>query len=353
MSNNIAIRAATPADGGPLQALQARCPQGQSLILSTVNTPNFFARAQSYQNVSVFVAERDGQIVGSAAAAVREMLLNGQQMRVGYEFQYFVDPTLRRVGVARALREHINAHLIAQDAAITTAMIIEGNTPSMGLFAAQGFQRHALLPAEALLIYKPMPHSAHIRQATPQDLPAITTLINQMRTDYGWRGIITADGLGALLGRMVAFDYASLLILEENGQPVACMGYWDWGQITQVTIKALPWHLRLLMLALGLAGRFTRLPRPLHVGDTMRQWAVVFAGVSQPQHAAALLAEINNRALQGGADQLIVMGGTLQDPVIAATKAYIGVSSPANLYAKPLKAGVILPPSVYLEGVDL
>jgi hypothetical protein len=35
------IREATPKDNDALQALQARCPMGTSLVFSTVNTPNF------------------------------------------------------------------------------------------------------------------------------------------------------------------------------------------------------------------------------------------------------------------------------------------------------------------------
>jgi hypothetical protein len=37
------IREARPEDNEALQALQLRCPQGQKLIVSAVNTPDFFA----------------------------------------------------------------------------------------------------------------------------------------------------------------------------------------------------------------------------------------------------------------------------------------------------------------------
>jgi hypothetical protein len=44
------IREATPNDNEELQRLQAQCPQGTSLIVSTVNTPDFFARAKAHES---------------------------------------------------------------------------------------------------------------------------------------------------------------------------------------------------------------------------------------------------------------------------------------------------------------
>ena len=50
------VREATPDDNAELQELQAQCPMGTTLIVSTVNTPDFFARAKAYESCEVFVA---------------------------------------------------------------------------------------------------------------------------------------------------------------------------------------------------------------------------------------------------------------------------------------------------------
>ena len=50
------IREATLNDNEELQQLQIQCPQGTSLIVSTVNTPDFFARAKAYESYKVYVA---------------------------------------------------------------------------------------------------------------------------------------------------------------------------------------------------------------------------------------------------------------------------------------------------------
>lgn len=50
------IREATADDNSELQQLQAKCPQGTTLIVSTVDTPDFFARVKAYESYKVYVA---------------------------------------------------------------------------------------------------------------------------------------------------------------------------------------------------------------------------------------------------------------------------------------------------------
>ena len=101
------IRQAIPADNEELTVLQARCQSGTGLVITTVNIPDFFARAKAYETCQVYVACQDGQIVGSAACAIRQAPVQGKMQAVGYEFQYFTSPDHRRTGVASRLHEQI------------------------------------------------------------------------------------------------------------------------------------------------------------------------------------------------------------------------------------------------------
>ena len=76
------IREARPGDNDELMALQEKCPQGEKLIVSAVNTPDFFARAKAYETYKIFVATDGGCIVGSAGIAIRNALINGHNARV-------------------------------------------------------------------------------------------------------------------------------------------------------------------------------------------------------------------------------------------------------------------------------
>ncbi len=105
------IREALPADNDELQQLQAKCPQGKTIIVSIVNTPDFFARAKAYRFYKIFVASEDNRIIGSAACAIRKGVLNGEVNRIGYEFQYFTSPDFRGRGVAKQLHKQIEDYL--------------------------------------------------------------------------------------------------------------------------------------------------------------------------------------------------------------------------------------------------
>jgi len=50
------IRKATPDDNAELIELQTKCSQGTTIIVSTVNTPDFFARAKVYEDYMVYFA---------------------------------------------------------------------------------------------------------------------------------------------------------------------------------------------------------------------------------------------------------------------------------------------------------
>jgi len=127
------IREAAPEDNYELQQLQAECPQGTSLIVSTVNTPDFFARVKAYESYKVYVACEENRIIGSGACALRDAVVNGKTRRVGYEFQYFTSPGHRRRSIAKRFRQQVEEHLTQHGAQLSYALIMEGNLPSMRL----------------------------------------------------------------------------------------------------------------------------------------------------------------------------------------------------------------------------
>ena len=93
------IREARSDDNDELKALQLKCPQGKKLIISAVNSPDFFARTKAYESSKVFVALDEGCIIGTAAIAVRNGFVNGEVNRIAYGFQAFVAPGYRIKGV--------------------------------------------------------------------------------------------------------------------------------------------------------------------------------------------------------------------------------------------------------------
>ena len=208
------VREATSSDN---QVLQARCPQGTSLIATVVNTPDFFARAKAYQEYRVYAASELDQVIASAACGVRQARIGTELHRVGYEFQYFTDPDHRRKGAARRLRESIEAWLVDQGASLSYALIMESNFPSIRLFEGQGFRRHRAVQLHVMLLYKEFDMAVHrlVRPIQAADYAAVADLLNRTWRDHDLYEPVSADAVARLLARLPALDLGDTLVLED------------------------------------------------------------------------------------------------------------------------------------------
>lgn len=353
---NLTIRDATPDDQRALQRIQARCPQGTGLRFTTVNTPDFFARAQAYEEARVFVAELDGEIVASAACALREAPLADRISTIGYEFQYFVSPAHRRKGLARALHRHIEGVLRERGAVLSYLITAEDNLPSMRLFESEGFTHHRTLRAPFLLPYKNLtaPGMGAVRPARPEDLPAIASLLNATWGGFSLFMPVTGDSLHESLRRLQGFSLDNLLVLERNGGLAACVGYWDWRKIVAITVQSLNPRLRFLRGALNLAGRVFPAPSLPGPGEALTQWCLTPVGFTSPEALHAVLVTLNNLAVQERIGQLFLVGER-NAPWFSALKGFFSADTFVHLYVKPLVDSVSLPQGtpVYLDAVDL
>jgi GNAT superfamily N-acetyltransferase len=342
-------------DNDELQALQAQCPMGTNLVFSTVNTPDFFARARAYADYQVFVACRGERIIASAACATRDALVGGRACRVGYEFQYFSSPAHRNQGAARLLHQHIEAHLRQHDVALSYLITSGDNLPAQKLFEGQGFGRHRDLFIPNLLIYKNMdlPGAGTISPLEPQDLAPVAALLDETWRGHDLYAPTSAQALEQYIQRIPAYDQDNLLLLRQGGEIVACLGYWDWNKITQVTVKSLNLQLRLLGWALGVIRRLRPMPRMVWPGQTMKQWALTPIAFKQPRHLAALLRRVNNLALQRSVEQLTFIGEK-DHAMFQSIQGFFKADVQACLYVKTLDPGVSLSDApVYIDGIDL
>ena len=334
------IREAVPEDGETLQQLQASAPQGKSLVVSTVNIPDFFSRARVYESHKVFVACDEEGIIGSAACAIRDSVVSARVRRVGYEFQYFTSPVSRRRGVARALRRRIEGHLSDQGVALSYALIMEGNVPSMGLFEREGFHRHRELTMPAIAVTKEVrvPGAGNIRSITPDDTGAVANLLNRTWHAHGLFEPASADALASQIQRIPTLDYGDVLVFEDEGRVKACLARWEWGKIMRITVLRLSLRMRLLGRMLVLARILPRFPGP---GDTLRQMMLTMVGYESPTHLVPLVRYVNNVALRQGIEQLFYICER-DGSILESIKGFTRVDTGANLYVKALESGASL-----------
>jgi len=349
------IREATVDDNNKLQELQAKCPQGTALIVSTINTPDFFARVKAYESYKVYVACIDDHIIGSGACVIRNAIVNGQLHRVGYLFQLFVNPEYRRKGVAGELFRYREDYLTQQGVALAYALIMEGNIPSMRYVESQSFKLHRKLIMPGLAIYKEMdiPSKGKIRPITQEDLDGVAKFMNDTWQGYELYEPTSAERLAAFIERVPAYSFDNLLVLEDQGEILACLGFWDWRQIMRVTVIEKSLKMRMIGSLVHLVGRFRPMPRGVNAGDKLNQIMLTPIAFKQPPHLALLLRYMNNQALSKGIEQIFCICES-NHPLLNSMKGFIRINTGVNLYVKSLQPNLRVSSSpVYADGIDM
>lgn len=355
MRHQAHIREAVPEDNAELQKVQAQCPMGTTLVVSAVNTPDFFARAKAYASCNVFVACDENRIIGSAACAIREATVNGHLSRVGYEFQYFTLPESRKKGIARQLHRHIQDHLIHRGAIVSYLIIMEGNLPSMRLFTSEGFQLHRNLVMAGLATYRKMEVSSggKIRLIAPKDLEAVAKLLNDTWHGYDLYEPASAEGFAAFVSRTPGYSFDNLLILEDQGEILACLGFWDWRRIMRLVVIQRSLKMRTIGLILRFMRTFRSMPGPIKAGSTLKQMMLTPIAFKDPVHLTVLLRYTNNQAVSSGIEQIFCVCER-DHPLLSCMKGFIRIDTGIDLYVKPLQQNVLMGKNpVFIDGIDL
>jgi len=349
------IREATPDDSQRLQELQAKCPQGKTLIVSIINMPDFFGRAKAYEDYKVCVACEDDQIIGSAACAVREATVNGKPNRVGYEFQYFISPSYRGRGVAKQIHKEIEDHLLQNGAVLSYLLVMEGNFPAMRLFEGQGFKLHRTVVMPGLSLYKKMeiPSRGKVRPVMPRDLTAVAMLLNDTWQGYDLYEPTSAETLAQFINRTPAYSFENLLLLEDQGEIFACLGFWDWRQVMRITVIKRSLKMRMIGMLLDFLRNFRPMPRRIKEGNTLKQMILTPIAFKDPRHLAVLIRYLNNQVLQEGIEQIFCV--CERDHVLlSAMKGFVRINTTIHLYVKTFQQNILMGNNpVFVDGIDL
>jgi GNAT superfamily N-acetyltransferase len=349
------ILEATKDQNNELQQLQGRCPIGANLVVTSVNTPDFFARAKAYKKYKVFIACEENHIVGSAACAIRKGIVNGRLSLIGYEFQYFISPDHRRKGIAKKLHQRIENYLIQNGALLSYLLIMKDNRPSMRFFESQGFNLHRTIVMLGLAVYKKMdlPAKGKIRSITSEDLSMVAELLNETWQGFDLYEPASADSLAQFIDRMPSFDFDTFFVLEVQGEILACLGFWDWSQITRVTVNTLSLKMKIFRALFNILGTFRPLPLFVKPGDTLKQIVLTQFAFKYPEHLTMLLRYINNLALQRGIEQ-IFCACQKGHSLLKGIKGFIRVDTAVHLYIKSKQDKVFISDCpIFVDTVDL
>jgi GNAT superfamily N-acetyltransferase len=349
------IREATKDDNAELIALQAQCPQGKTVIVSLINTPDFFARAKVYEDFKVFAVCEDNRIIASAACGVRKAIRGNTVATVGHEFQAFVDPEYRGRRIAGELIQSREEYVRKRGAILSYGLIMEGNKPSMRHIERQGFQRHRTLVMPSIAVFKEMAlaHTGKIRHMVPEDVPMVVSLINDTWKEHEFYEPMTTEEFNRLIARTPEYNYDNIFLLEEAGEIMACLGFWDWSKVTQVTVEKLSLKIHGMSLLINAARIFRPLPRPPRPGSVLKQIVLTPIGFKDIHSITALLRYVNNRAYTEGIEHIFFICER-GHPLLSILKGFMHIDTGMHLYIKPLVENVSLSGKpVFINGLDL
>jgi len=294
----IKVREATEEDNQALIELQADCPQGTNLILKVDSSPDFFARSRSFKDWRVLVAVDNGRIVGSAAYAVSDVLVEKTPVKAAYEYGFMVDPKERRKGIAANLQEHIERCAKRKNVDLLTLSIIEDNLPSMNLFTKTGFKKVKDCATFSLMVYRKLKlaHEANIRRAEKKDLEEVVALINEMYEDYDFFHPLRTSDLLDFAQRTPGFSLDNIFVFEDSGGVNACLGYWDCVKVRKYIVQRFSSGMKAQLLVLKIAGLFANTPRIPGAGEPLLSYNLTTLAFKDPASITDLIKYVNNIA---------------------------------------------------------
>jgi GNAT superfamily N-acetyltransferase len=351
----IRIRLATPEDSEDLQAIQEQSAIGTDLMISPVNAPDFFARTRAYQQCQIFVACDGNAIVGSAACALRTLIVGGEKQKVGYEFQYITAPDYQKRGIAGRLRKQIEAYLKERGASFSYCLIMENNLPSMHMCERNGFELYRTLVMPIIFVNRPVPaqSGALIRPATSADLDRVADLMNETWRDHDFYEQMSGESLDMFVDRLCGHSVENIFLLEKEDRIVACLGFWDLSKVMQVTVRSLSMKLYATRLLLSLVRPFRPIPLIPGRGEVLKQYYLIPMGYREPAYLNQLLCHLNNVALTNGARQLLWICER-DHPLMGNLEGFWRESFGVHFYVKRLRSDAEFGERpVFVDGIDL
>jgi GNAT superfamily N-acetyltransferase len=296
----IKIREATDEDNQALIELQANCPQGTNLILKVDSSPDFFAHSKSFKDWCVLVAVDDGRIVGSAAYAVSDVLVEKTPVKAAYEYGFMVDPRERRKGIAATLQEHIERRATQKNVDLLSLAIVEDNLPSMNLFTKMGFERVKECATYSLMVHQKLKlaQEANIRKAEKSDLLEVVSLINEMYEGYDFFHPLRTSDLLDFAQRTPGFSLDNVFVFEDSEGVKACLGYWDCVKVRKYIVQRFSLGMRVQSLLLRLMGLFADMPRIPRAGEPLLSYNLTTSAFRDSASITELVKYVNNIAYE-------------------------------------------------------
>jgi len=353
----IEIREALSSESPTLQHLQQNCPMGSDLKVSMQNTPDFFSRCRNYSNYTVFVATKDGRLIGSIAAALKTIYINGELKKAGYLFQLFVEENSRKTGVAIRLCRIAEKWLKSNRASLIYCLIMHSNEKTRKVMAGLGYEVTRQVTIRYLPCFKSVsftiPLSLSLESLKEKDYSLFADFLNQAYGDANFYSPLDEQQVKTLLrGPGFSEDLSFLLKDKKNNTIQAAILIWDWHSVSKVKVVSMSQNFRWLKCLTDTMGKFIPSPYIAGPGASLKQWGIQYLGALNPLLQQLAFKIAKNEAFQKKIDQICFVGDPNME-LFKISKSIFSADVHETLQIKWLEGKQNMEGQIFVSVVDL
>jgi hypothetical protein len=320
----LTVEFAAPSDDAGIRALMQRQAMPGRISIAFAREPDFSRGcAVTGGDYKIVVARARDEIVGVACRSVRNVFLNGREMRLGYLGQLRVDDRFRgRWLVSRgfALLSEIDRH---DPLPAYLASIVDGNDEASGVLVRKrrrtfpDFREVARYCTLAIRTGKSA-RATQNNQIMAGSLDQVPEIVRFLRTE-GSRRQLFPVWTESQLANLDELRIEDIRIARRDGAIAGVMGLWDQSAYKQSIVR-------------GYSG-WMRIARPFlpRVGEKIRSAYAALICVTDPAVFAEMLREIIHLAYERSFDYLLI-GLDARDPLLAIASAHRHYAYPSRLY---------------------
>jgi hypothetical protein len=163
-----------------------------------------------------------------------------------------------------------------------------------------GFEKVKDCTTFSLMPYKKqkIAAGANIRSMNEADVDAVTNLINETYSNYNFFAPYQPKDFLESLMRMPHFDFHNILVLKDNDDIKACLGYWNYNRVRRYIVQQLNWKLKAQTYLIRLIGLFTKMPYMPKLGEPFLSYNLTIMAYRNSESLTELIRNIVNIALE-------------------------------------------------------
>lgn len=246
------LRLATRDDNAALLELFADVPMQGDLVLATQRAPDYFALFDLQRgDTEVWVHGEPGRLDGMGALHVRDGWLDGRPCRVGYlgdlrtrfsarrarGLPRLYGPLLEEVSQRRGVDVFLTAVMVSNAAALQALVRRKASRTAQPHYTP--LRRFGAVSIQFALRREPRPGPCTVRRATPEDVPAMTALLD---ADHRARPFGYRYDTGELEHRLARWPGLRVedtyLAFDTGGRLVGCTSAWDPWEVKRYRVLA-------------------------------------------------------------------------------------------------------------------